>query len=195
VTTGPYPPRFQRLRRAGFGDRHIETVMGGVDFSEAARKAGRQIAERLWAGGLVIFGGDYGRGKTTMAAYIASYWNHKRGPVMYRTLVGMFGEQMATFGKTSDQPTPLQQAADAGLLIIDDASEQIDDKSGWRLAELGDVLDKRYCARMPTLILHNFDTTQAMRLRLGFRLTERAREDGGIFRAGSWPNLRAKETA
>lgn len=189
-----YPPRFQRLRRAGFGERHIDAVMGGLEFADRAAKAGKEISRRLWGGGLVLFGGGYGRGKTTLAAYIASYWNHKRGPVMYRTLVGLFGEQMATFGRDPADATPLQRAAEAGLLVLDDASEQIDDKSGWRLAELGDVLDKRYYTRKPTLILHNFETTDDMRRRLGHRLIERAREDGGIFRAGNWPNLRAKET-
>lgn len=155
--------------------------------------------EVLSQGGIAVFVGGCGTGKTRMSYELAkhvkprsvSMWGlHKEMPCYYITAARMLEEVRETF--SGDYNTPSEKVTteaftDASLLVIDEIDSCV--KSDFGQRKLKQVVDERYQGKRPTILI-----TNQPRKRLGELFPEpvmdRIREVGKGFDF-CWPSFRA----
>jgi len=116
---------------------------------EKAREFARQPT-----GWLVILG-NYGCGKTHLAAAIANYRLQAGFPVLFVVVPDLLDHLRATFAPASDvqYDEQFEKVRTAPLLILDDLGTE--SSTPWAQEKLFQILNHRYNARLPTVITSN----------------------------------------
>ena len=142
----------------------------------------------LEAGRCLVFCGGVGTGKTHLACGIAlALIANKRG-VQYLPVRDLIRNLRDTWRRNSGttETELLRQLRDLHLLVLDEAGAQFGTDA--EKIQLFDVINARYSARRPTLVVSNLDLN-GLRKHLGERVLDRLRENDGrmlVFTGTSW---------
>lgn len=184
----------------GWGSKYVTPIeLHGEKWLEKYEDAKRAVE----ACGIVAFLGGRGPGKTQMAAEVAragkwpqdaGEWNGlqtvRTKTALYRRAMDVFLDLRDASSKTSDtsEKKVLAKLEAVGLLVIDEFQER--GESPWENRIICNLLDKRYAAQRPTILIANY-TRQEMANALSDSVKDRIRENGKaiIF---DWPSYRAK---
>lgn len=143
----------------------------------------------LKAGGILSLVGERGHGKTQLAAALAyRYLCEHALPVRYSRADDLFAGIWAEFDKDQgDGHThAVKRASGGGLLIIDELQDRKESDPEQR--ELTRIIDKRYGALRPTILIANLkpdELTKAVGLSIASRMTE-----SGSVVVCDWKNYR-----
>lgn len=171
----------------GWPDRYrdaVETPPHGEEWLAAFEIA----KEAVKKGGIVVFYGKRGGGKTRMAAELAVISGFSR----YRTAMRFFLTVRATFRKDSEK-TELEiidELATTPLLVLDEIQERGETSFEDRL--LTHVIDARYAANLPTILIANL-TKKELAASLGASIVSRAQENGKSIEF-TWDSYRKQPT-
>lgn len=129
------------------------------------------------AGGIIALIGIRGGGKTRLAAEVVRKVSKDKAD--YVTAMDLFLRIRESFGKksTESEREIVKDYAKAPILIIDELQER--GGSEWEDRILTHIIDKRYGAMLPTIIIANL-TEPALMQCLGESITSRLHETGGI---------------
>jgi DNA replication protein DnaC len=134
----------------------------------------RRVAQRYAESpeGWLILLGDYGTGKTHLAAAIAQYRQQQGDQVVFLTVPDLLDYLRTTFSpqSTVSFDTRFQQIREVDLLVLDDLSTE--NASPWAREKLFQIIDHRYVARRPTIIT-SVHQLEEMDRRLVTRLIDR----------------------
>ena len=102
--------------------------------------------------GWLVLSGDYGCGKTHLAAAIANHRSRAGRPVLFIVVPDLLDHLRATFGphSTVSYDQRFEEVRRAPLLILDDLGTQ--SASSWAREKLFQLFNYRYNARLPTVI-------------------------------------------
>jgi len=102
--------------------------------------------------GWLVFTGDYGCGKTHLAAAIANYRFNQGYPALFIFVPDLLDHLRATFSPTSlvSYDRRFEEVRTAPLLILDGLGTQ--SATPWAREKLYQIFDYRYNARLPTVI-------------------------------------------
>jgi DNA replication protein DnaC len=102
--------------------------------------------------GWLVLMGDYGTGKTHLAASIANYRASQGYPVMFVVVPDMLDHLRATFNPSSEvsYDRRFEEIRNAPLLILDDLGSQA--TRPWVQEKLYQLINHRYNAELPTVI-------------------------------------------
>lgn len=169
-------------RASGVPARHSATVAAGLtveSWPEQDQPAVRRVVEALAANGLVALLGPWGSGKTQLAAWCiygcCTSWGR---PALYRRWADLIAEIRGEAYKDGGSDSrPLARLTNLGLLVIDEIHERrwTDDENLW----LGRVLDHRYGAMRPTILVANLIPSE-LRNVLSPAVIDRMREGGAV---------------
>lgn len=154
-------------------------------------------------GGIVLFFGAHGTGKTRMAYEIAMHCNPRNGtsivggsivrdrPALYTTAVGMFMDFRDTYRRDSEisEKKLMASYTDASLLVIDEIQDR--GETIFEDTKLTAVIDSRYMADRPTLLISNFDRKRFAQT-LSPAVLNRIQENGKGFEF-NWNSYRNKQ--
>lgn len=131
------------LRRGELSAQKQETL-------REALKLARRYAEE--PDGWLVFTGDFGAGKTHLAAAIANYWKEQFRRVLFVTVPDLLDYLRSAF--SPDSRTSLDKrflvVRTVPLLVLDNLS--LESATPWAREKLAQLLDYRYDARLPTVI-------------------------------------------
>ncbi len=142
-----------------------------LDSVKKARDAAQHFAEK--PSGWLVFTGEYGAGKTHLAAAIANYWEKAGlGPV-FITVPDLLDHLRATFNTNSEVSFDrrFDEIRTAPLLVLDDLGAQ--SMTPWVREKLHQLFDHRYNAALPTVITTPADELENVDPRLRSRLQDR----------------------
>lgn len=136
-----------------------------------------KIMTAVDGGGIVALIGPRGTGKTRLSA--EAMRNHAPDNAIYTTAMGLFLRIRASFGKASKESESdiVDELAKCPLLILDEIQER--GNTAWEDRILTHVLDRRYGAMTPTIIIANL-TEDALSDCLGESILSRIEENGGV---------------
>jgi DNA replication protein DnaC len=171
--------------RTGWPEKYLEAVRVNPTGDEWINAFGLAM-DRIRKKGIVVLYGKRGSGKTRMAAEIAVAVGDSR----YRTAMRFFLEVRATFRKASERSEMevIDELSDAPVLILDEIQERGETAFEDRL--LTHVIDARYAAMRPTILIANLDKSQLAES-LGKSIVDRARENGKSIEF-NWPSYRVQ---
>ncbi|PJF41282.1 MAG: hypothetical protein CUN54_01985 [Phototrophicales bacterium] len=131
-------------------DTQTNTVNGERDNLDKALRAAWDYA--IKPQGWLIILGEYGTGKTHLAASIAHYRQQHGEDVLFLTTPDLLDYLRKTFNPdaTVTLARRLQQLRNTHLLILDDLDT--DNASSWAKEKLFQILEHRYAAAKPTVI-------------------------------------------
>lgn len=140
---------------------------------------------------MVVLAGDRGRGKTQIATWLA-YQRGQAGkrPGIYAKAFDLFSDVKAAWGKQAveTEVRVMDRYKNAPFLVIDEAHER--GETDWENRTLRNVLDHRYDADVPTVIIGNWPNLEAIAASLGASITDRITETGGVVWC-KWDSYRA----
>lgn len=142
------------LHNRTFGNFDMRTDEGLSDSSlqslERAFKASVAFAEQPH--GWLVLMGDYGSGKTHLAAAIGNYWIDQRYQPFFVVVPDLFDYLRATFNPNSTVTLDrrFEEIRKARLLILDDLGTE--SASAWVREKLYQLFNYRYNAELPTVI-------------------------------------------
>lgn len=137
-----------------------------------------------------LFVGGPGTGKTHLAVGIGLRIMHRDGRrVLFTTVMRAIRRIRNTWGRDSEERETDAVAAltSPDLLILDELGVQVGTENEKLL--IFDLLNERYEARLPTILLSNLALEDAKRY-LGERIYDRMREDGGEVVVFDWASHR-----
>lgn len=136
-----------------------------------------RIMRRIREGGIIALIGPRGTGKTRLAAEAMRDFARERGD--YTTAMGLFLRIRASYGKNNDESEKeiITHMARSRLLVIDEIQER--GNTTWEDRLLTHILDSRYGAMVPTILIANL-TEPALSECLGDSIISRLKEIGGI---------------
>lgn len=152
-----------------------------------------KIMQKCEDGGIIALIGPRGTGKTRFAAEAMRNYSPEIGT--YTTAMGLFLRIRASFGKSSSESEDdiVSEMAKTRLLILDEIQER--GNSAWEDRILTHILDRRYGAMAPTIVIANL-TEAALVDCLGDSIISRLTETGGILEInGPSHRLHARNTA
>ena len=156
--------------------------------------------ELMKQGGIAVFVGGCGTGKTRMGYELAKlhkertvgvYGVNKPMPAMYATADKLLEELRAGFGNDKDATSErnvMDAYTAASILVIDELDSCVKTDFGQR--KLKRIVDERYMAKLPTIIITNQERTRLKEL-LPEPVMDRIRECGKGFHF-NWSSFRAK---
>jgi DNA replication protein DnaC len=169
----------------GFPKRYENAPPCTGDDWKAHYDKAKEVVE---AGGIIVFYGGHGTGKTRMAYELAKECNmpnasYKRGsldmpyPSIYTTAVNLFMELRGSFRKDSEQSEKkiIANHAEASLLVIDEIQER--GETPFEDRKLTQIIDARYMNCKPTILISNFSREDFART-LSNAVIDRIRENG-----------------
>ena len=184
----------------GWGQKYVEEIpLTGDRWHEVFTEAQTLAASSA----LVAFIGNRGPGKTQMAAEIAragkwpndaGEWNGNRTTyrqtAIYRRAMDIFLDlrDANKSGSKVSEKDVLAKLEKSGFLVIDEFQER--GGSEWENRVISNLIDKRYAAQRPTVIIANF-TPDEMRGALSDSIKSRMRENGKAF-VFDWPSYRVQ---
>jgi DNA replication protein DnaC len=115
-----------------------------------AFRLARAFAER--PEGWLVLTGDYGCGKTHLAAAIANYRRQEGQPVYFVVVPDLLDHLRAAFSPQSSvsYDKRFEEVRTAPLLVLDDLGTG--STTPWAVEKLSQILNYRYSARLPTVI-------------------------------------------
>ena len=107
--------------------------------------------QRCW----LLIRGDYGSGKTHLAAAIGNRWLERGGQVFFLTSPDLLDHLRSTFGPNSEigYDALFQEVRNASLLILDDFGTEY--ASTWAREKLFQLFNHRHIHRLPTVLTTN----------------------------------------
>lgn len=181
------PPRFQCKRLTDYttdndGQRDaLRAVKNYVADFDDAHDAGRNL--------LLI--GKPGCGKTHLACAVGLEVLNAGRSVRYTTITDMVRRLTDTW-RNRDGECESEVLAELGtvdLLILDEAGMQ--SGSNVELTKICEVIDRRYNAPRPTIVISNLGV-EALKPLVGDRVIDRLRDSGSQLIAFDWPSYRGK---
>lgn len=170
--------RHTETYQTNWPERHRQKVeeMSGPGLEKA--KALIPVIER---GAMLVLFGDRGRGKTQIATWIACNRAQKgRNPGCYMKAFDLFVEIKSTWAKGSENCE--KDISDfyktAPFLAVDEAHER--GETDWENRTLRNILDHRYDACLPTIIIGNWQNAEQIRESMGASISDRITETGGL---------------
>lgn len=159
-------------------NRHREKInaMEGPGIGKA-----RQILPMVMAGSMVVLAGDRGRGKTQIATWLAWQRGQDGKPCgIYAKAFDLFSDVKGTWGKqsTDSESKIMDRYKHAVFLALDECHER--GETDWENRTLRNVLDHRYDACLPTVIIGNWLKPDDVVASLGASISDRITETGGI---------------
>jgi DNA replication protein DnaC len=143
-----------------------------VDNLRRVHQAAREYAHNPT--GWLVLTGDYGCGKTHLAAAIANYQLSQRRTALFVVVPDLLDHLRATFNPQSpiSYDKLFQQVRRAPLLVLDDLG--MESATAWAKEKLYQIFNHRYTAGLPTVITtsHAIDELDA---RLRSRLLDQSR--------------------
>jgi len=102
--------------------------------------------------GFIVFTGDYGCGKTHLAASIANAIAARGVSVMFVVVPDLLDHLRAAFapGSTTPYDQRFEEARNAPFLVLDDLGTE--NATPWAREKLYQIIDHRYVAHLPTAI-------------------------------------------
>ncbi len=102
--------------------------------------------------GFIVFTGEYGCGKTHLAAAIANALMRRGFAVMFAVVPDLLDHLRATFapGSVIAFDRRFEEARTAPFLVLDDLG--IENATPWAREKLFQIIDYRYVAKLPTII-------------------------------------------
>jgi DNA replication protein DnaC len=172
------------LAAAGLPLRHRERAGAAWPGSTLER-----VSEAINGGGTVALVGKRGTGKTQMACDLIKAATLERGrSAWYTRADDLFDAMRAEFdGKGRGQV--MRRAARIGLLVIDELQVRFD--SAFEDRELTRLIDKRYGALLPSVLIANL-TPEAFWKSVGPSIGDRMREGGTVI-VCDWESFRSKQ--
>lgn len=154
----------------------------------SARSYVSEFSANLEAGRGLVLCGTTGRGKTHLGCGIARALAETGRHVRYTTARDLIRALRDTWRRDSatTETELLSQLRDLDLLVLDEVGVQFG--SDAERVQLFDVINGRYGAQRPTLVITNLDLA-GLRENLGERVVDRLRENDGrmlVFRGKSW---------
>ena len=123
--------------------------------------------------GWLVFQGDYGCGKTHLAAAIANYRLRKGEPVCFKIVPDFLDHLRSTFSPESKvtYDDMFESVKTVPLLILDDFGEH--SSTPWAQEKLYQLINYRYNARLPMVVTmcHSLDEEE-IESRIGSRLAD-----------------------
>jgi DNA replication protein DnaC len=122
--------------------------------------------------GWLIFQGDYGCGKTHLAAAIAHVREDAGDTVFFSIVPELLDHLRAAFAPTSEltYDALFERVRESGLLVLDDLGAE--NATAWATEKLFQLINHRYNYRMPTVITTNSSLMSHMDKRIGSRLSD-----------------------
>jgi DNA replication protein DnaC len=163
-------PRTELPRRYRYEWERPEMDLVWMDYFE-------RLMKRVDDGGIIALIGPRGNGKTRLAA--EAMRNHSPDSGTYTTAMGLFLRIRASFGKTSRETEGevVREMATTRLLILDEVQER--GNTAWEDRLLTHILDKRYGAMVPTIVIANLTEAGLIEC-LGDSIISRLTETGGV---------------
>jgi hypothetical protein len=190
----------------GWGEKYVKPIeLTGDRWLEVFAEAKALVSKSA----LVAFIGGRGPGKTQMAAEIArggdwpldeGEWIGGAGGRMQRNQTAIYRRAMDVFldlrdcnksGSKVSEKDVLGKLSSPGFLVIDEFQER--GGSEWENRIIANLIDKRYAAKRPTVIIGNYNREQ-MRDALGDSIKSRMRENGKAF-VFDWESFRRASAA
>ena len=182
-----HAPDYRRLSRGSahdhdyfdmrlYRDMRFDTFGTDSAFDDEARNLKRALnVAQEWSAnpkGWLYIMGDYGAGKTHLAAAIAYDLYERGNEVMFTTTPDFLDFLRQSFNTRSDVrfDERYQEIADAPFLILDDL--RMASATSWAKEKLFQIIDYRYLARLPTVFTSS-ETVDETDDRLATRLADR----------------------
>jgi len=158
--------------------------------------------EVLLRGGIAVFVGSCGVGKTRMAYELAKLHPERSVrvcgltrvmPAVYSTGDSLMDSIKQGFSSEKDAPsgkTALELFTSASLLVIDELDQSV--TTEFAQLKLKRIIDERYMAKLPTILITNYQPNKLSRL-LPKPVISRIVECGKGFHF-NWPSFRTPET-
>ena len=201
----------ERIGAAGVPARFraydFETFPGQTEAAIAARNHLRSYA-LSWVrvkqqGTSVLLLGGTGTGKTGLACSVANRVMREFGATaMFTSAYGAVRHMRDTWGRRDrTEREALDDLVNVDLLILDEVGASVG--SDAELTALFEVLNGRYAARQPTMLLSNLPLEDrevdgvkrsGLRTYLGGRIMDRFADDGSAVLALDWPSLRGRSS-
>ncbi len=149
-----------------------------------------QFDERLTQGGGLVLLGKPGNGKTHLACGIGNALVEQGRSVLFMDVYDLIDgvKERAFDRKECSEREAIQGFASVDLLILDEVGAQLG--SEWERLTLFKVINERYKACLPTLIISNLDR-EKFKTYVGERIDDRMQEGGGAFITFDWDSYRA----
>ncbi len=132
---------------------------------------------RIRDGGIIALIGPRGTGKTRLAAEAMRDFAREHGH--YTTAMGLFLRIRASYARNNDESEKeiVTHMTKTRLLVLDEVQER--GNTAWEDRLLTHILDSRYGAMAPTIIIANL-TESALADCMGDSIISRLEETGGI---------------
>jgi DNA replication protein DnaC len=136
-----------------FRDKTFESFDPDVPGVRMAYNRAVEFAKRP-QGWLVLFG-NYGAGKTHLAAAIANHALRRHFRVLFAIVPDLLDHLRSTFGPSSEveYDTRFEMVRDAPLLVLDDLGTE--NTTPWAREKLFQIINHRYNYALPTVITSN----------------------------------------
>lgn len=188
----PLESRHRITESTGWGRKYCDDIELTGDEWFAALETAKPVIE---SGGIIAMVGNRGPGKTQMAAEIGKLgkWPNDEGRyissgngngAIYYTKTALYRRAMDIFldlrhaaknHVKSSEKEVLEILQSVGLLVIDEFQER--GETEWENRIIKNVMDKRYAANRPTIIISNLSRKELFAA-LGESVIDRARENG-----------------
>ena len=169
----------KRFMGKNFADFRAETAGQKANLAKCVEYA-ETFPKHLEEGRCIVMTGTPGTGKTHLAAAIAGFVivNHNATAV-YRTVGGLLQFIKGSYGDRAEytEAEAFASLVEPSLLIIDEVGAT--KPSDFELATLFAVINGRYEAQLPTIVVSNIDAKELGAV-LGDRSVDRLREGRGI---------------
>jgi DNA replication protein DnaC len=153
------------------------TLRGEEELDAEARRSLKQALETCQKfarhpQGWLVLTGDYGCGKTHLAAAIANYQARFGDPPLFVMVPDLLDHLRATFSPSSTVTFDrrFEEIRTAPLLILDDLGTQ--SMTPWVREKLAQLFNYRYDARLPTVITIAADALAELDMRIRSRLLD-----------------------
>lgn len=178
-----------------FRDRTLESFViehdGHRKVFDFAKDYAENFDEMRRIGRCAIFVGKPGTGKTHLAIGIALHIMKQKRSVLFTTVQRAIRRVKDTWTKGSEESESqaINAIAYPDLLILDEVGVQFG--SEFEKQVLFDILNERYEARKPTILLSNIPSS-GLKDYLGERVADRLKEDGGKLHSFDWESHRRR---
>lgn len=176
-----------------YQDADFLTLEGREDLPAGYMAAVNKVAGLITTPAIMALIGGHGTGKTWIGCGLIREFCRNGKSAMYTRAIDFFVDQKSTFGSAAKQN--IREVEEIyrrpTLLVIDEMDVRAD--TAWEDMVLTGLIDARYAAMKPTLLISNRSKVELAE-RLGARLSDRLRDDGGAI-VCDWESLRGKATA
>lgn len=167
----------------------MRTILGDTEFERYASVALRLERANLCTGPIVLCGAR-GGGKTHLACALVRRFCAIGRSASYATTGQFLLALTSTFDGDGKERDVFRRFIAPDLLVLDEFQERTGGQ--WDTLKLTQLIDHRYGAMTPTLIVSNLTRAEFVRL-AGVSVADRA-NDGGMVLECDWPSLRGRIT-